>query len=138
MLNTQSFAIWQTYSPNTRSTVVRNLTVLSSSTYKKNHISNHFWDKSRYEDVVNLCEIQQISKLNINSLKINVNDNVVVYDEKVSGHFWRIAIVTEVLPSRDSRIRGAIVRIARIWREATVIDELKRNMNVNCVNIGKG
>ena len=63
---------------------------------------------------------------------------MVVYDEKVSGHFWRIAIVTEVLPSRDSRIRGAIVRIARIWREATVIDELKRNMNVNCVNIRKG
>ena len=29
-------------------------------------------------------------------------------------HFWRIAIVTRVLPSRDSEIRGAIVRIAKI------------------------
>ena len=28
-------------------------------------------------------------------------------------HFWKIAIVTRVLPSRDSEIRGAIVRIRK-------------------------
>ena len=28
-------------------------------------------------------------------------------------HFWRIAIVTRVLPSRDSEIRGPIVRITK-------------------------
>ena len=28
-------------------------------------------------------------------------------------HFWRIAIVTHVLPSKDSEIRGAIVRISK-------------------------
>ena len=28
-------------------------------------------------------------------------------------HFWKIAIVTEVLPSRDSGIKGAIVRIKK-------------------------
>ena len=38
---------------------------------------------------------------------------MLVYDEKVPRHFWRIAIVTGVLPSRDSEIRGAIVRIAK-------------------------
>ena len=53
------------------------------------------------------------SKSNINSPKINVNDNVLVYDEKVPRHFWRIAIVTGVLPSRDSEIRRARVRIAK-------------------------
>ena len=31
----------------------------------------------------------------------------------MSRHFWRIAIVTPVLPSRDSEIRGAIVSIAQ-------------------------
>ena len=31
----------------------------------------------------------------------------------MSGHIWRIAIVTRVLPSRDSEIRGAIVRIVK-------------------------
>ena len=49
----------------------------------------------------------------MNSSKINVDDIVLVYDEKVPIHFWRIAIVTGVLPSRDSEIRGAIVRIAK-------------------------
>ena len=38
---------------------------------------------------------------------------MLVYDEKVLRHFWRIAIVTGVLPSRDSEIRGAIVRIVK-------------------------
>ena len=31
----------------------------------------------------------------------------------VPRYFWRIAIVTGVLPSRDSEIRGGIVRIAK-------------------------
>ena len=30
------------------------------------------------------------------------------YDGKVSRHFWRIAIVTGVLPSRDSEIKGVL------------------------------
>ena len=38
---------------------------------------------------------------------------MLVYDEKVPIHFWRIAIVTGVLPSRDSATRGAIVRIVK-------------------------
>ena len=70
-------------------------------------------DRWRHEYVVNLRETQRTSKLNINSLKINVNDIVLVFYEKVPRHFWRIAIVTRVLPSRDSEIRGAIVRIAK-------------------------
>ena len=38
---------------------------------------------------------------------------MLVYGEKVPKHFWRIAIVAGVLPSRDSEIRGAIVKIAK-------------------------
>ena len=53
------------------------------------------------------------SKLNINSLKINFNGIVLVIHEKMLRHFWRIAIVTRVLPNRDSEIRGAIVRIVK-------------------------
>ena len=51
--------------------------------------------------------------LNTNFPKINVNDIVLVYDETVPRHFWRIVIVTGGLPSRDSEIRGAIVRIGK-------------------------
>ena len=63
---------------------------------------------------MNIGETQRTSKLNnIDSLKVNVNDIVVVFNEKVPRHLWRIAIVTRVLPSRESEIRGAIVRIAK-------------------------
>ena len=50
---------------------------------------------------------------NINSLKINITDIVLVSREKVLKHFWNIVILTGVLPSRDSEIRGAIVRITK-------------------------
>ena len=59
-------------------------------------------------NVVYLRETQWTSTLNINAKKTNANDIVLVYDEIVSRHFWRIAIVTGVLSSRDPEIRGAI------------------------------
>ena len=62
---------------------------------------------------MNLREAQRTSKVNIDSLKINITDIALVFYEKVPRHFWKISIVTRVLPSRDSEIRGAIVRIAK-------------------------
>ena len=62
---------------------------------------------------VNLRETQQTPKLNINSLKINVNDIGLVFYVKVHKHFWRTVIVTQVLPTRDSDIKGTIVRITK-------------------------
>ena len=62
---------------------------------------------------MNLRETQWTSKLNVDSLKINVNGIVLVFYEKVPKHFRRISIVTQVLPSTDSEIRGAIVRISK-------------------------
>ena len=96
------------YSSNVSSAAVRNLTVLSSTTDKVNRISNNFLDRWRHGYIVNFCEIQRTSKLNINSLKINVNDIVLFFNKKVPRHFLRIAIVMQVLPSRDSEIRGSI------------------------------
>ena len=61
------------------------------------------------DNVVNLHETQQTSKLNINFHKINVNNIALVYDEMVPRYFWRIG----VLPSRDSEIRRAIVRMTK-------------------------
>ena len=88
---------------NTTSTVVWNLTVLLSTADKINRISNHFWHRSRHEYVVNLRETQRASKLNISSQKIMLS--------------WfmmnRMAIVTGVLPSRDSEKKRAIVRIKK-------------------------
>ena len=86
----------------TASTVVWNLTALSSTTDQINRISNHFLDRWRHEYVLNLRETKRTSKLDINSLKVNVNDTVLVIYEKVLRHFWRIGIVMRVVPSRDS------------------------------------
>ena len=36
---------------------------------------------------------------------------MLVYDEKAPRHFWRIATVIGLLPSRDSDSKGAIVSI---------------------------
>ena len=52
-------------------------------------------------------------KLNIDPLKINVNDILLVFHEKVPRYFQKIAIVTRVLPSGDSEIIGPTVRIAK-------------------------
>ena len=41
--------------------------------------------------------------------KDNFNDIMLVYDEKVLRHFWRIAIITEVLARRNFETRGSIV-----------------------------
>ena len=60
-----------------------------------------------------LRQTQQTSELNINSQKTNVHDIVLVYLEMVPKHFWRIAIVTEILSSRDSEMRGATVRMTK-------------------------
>ena len=49
----------------------------------------------------------------MNSQKINVNDIVLDYEEMVPRVFWRIAIVTGVLASWDSEIRGAIVKMGK-------------------------
>ena len=38
---------------------------------------------------------------------------MLVYDKMLPRHFWKISIVTRVLPSRYSEIRRAIVRITK-------------------------
>ena len=65
---------------------------------------------------MNLHETQRTSKVNIDSLKINIIDIMLVYYEKVPKRFWKISIVTRVLPSRNSEIRRVIVRIAKTNR----------------------
>ena len=62
---------------------------------------------------MNLCETQRTSQLNIDYLNIKITNIVLVFYEKVPRHFWKIYIVTRVLPSRDSEIRGVILRIAK-------------------------
>ena len=45
--------------------------------------------------------------------KLPKNYVVLVYDEKIPRHFWRIVIVTGILPSRDSETKRSDVRIKK-------------------------
>ena len=45
--------------------------------------------------------------------KLHKNYFLLAYDEKVPRRFWKMAIVTGILPSRDSEIKGAIGRIKK-------------------------
>ena len=58
------------YYSNTTQHVVRNLTILSSTTDKANRISNYIWDRWRHEYVASFGAKQRTSKLNISSPKI--------------------------------------------------------------------
>ena len=86
------------------------VSVLSRTTDKINRISNHVCDRWRHYHVLNLRETQQTSKLNIKSWK----DAPDVLGELP---------LTDVLPSRDTETRGAIVRIAKTSKI------LKRSVN---------
>ena len=62
---------------------------------------------------MNLRETQRTSKLNKDSLKINIIDIVLAFYEKEPRHFQKISIVTQVLTRRDSEIKGIIVTIEK-------------------------
>ena len=96
--------------PNTKSTLIRNLTVLSSSTDKINSFSYHFWPRCKHEYVVNLHETNG----NQNWILTPKNYVVVVYDENVPRHFWRIGTVTQVLLSRDFDTKRSD---SEIWKD---------------------
>ena len=51
-------------------------------------------DRWRHENVLDLRETQQTSKLNINSLKINVNDIVTIIFEKVPKHSLLLSLLS--------------------------------------------
>ena len=69
-----------------------------------NGISNHFGDRWRYEYVVNLRASQRTSKLNIKRQKGTQT----------------LLLLIELLPSRDSEIRGAIAKLQRSMQSSNL------------------
>ena len=55
---------------------------------------------------------------------------MLVYDEKIPRHFWKFDIVTGVIPSSDSEIRGAIARI----KKTNAIQGKGTKVKVRCSN----
>ena len=92
------------YYSHTTSTVVRDATVLSCTTNKINCIIFDIGETQFTWDTTNIKIKNKHPK----------NYVLLVYDEKVPRHFWKITIVTRVLLSRNSEIKGAIVRVKKI------------------------
>ena len=44
---------------------------------------------------------------------IKENDIVIIYDEKVPHHLWRLGRVVDIIPSRDSNIRAAKIKVGK-------------------------
>ena len=73
---------------------------------------DHFWNRWRKEYVSYLRETQRLTPER-NSEAVNVNDIVLVYDEKVPRHLWRIGRIIKLLESNDNKVRGAEVRLGK-------------------------
>ena len=71
---------------------------------------NHFWERWRKEFVTTLRNHQVIKKQKRTST-IRLNDIVLIYEEKMPRHCWKVGRVTNLIHGRDQRIRGAEVKV---------------------------
>ena len=75
-------------------------------------VVNHYWERWRREYVLNLRNWKAKYK-RTNALVPEVNDVVVVFEEKVPRQSWCIGRITETITSHDGQIRGAKVFIGK-------------------------
>ena len=75
-------------------------------------ILNHFWQRWRKEYLAYLRESQRI-KVKQRSAKIQIDDVVIVYDEKQPRHLWQLGRVESLIAGSDGLIRGALVKLGK-------------------------
>ena len=73
------------------------------------YLLNVFWSRWKSEY---LQSLQTRSKWNYPTRDVKVGDVVIIKDENVSRNHWPLAIIDEVFPSSDGRIRKVKLRIA--------------------------
>ncbi|XP_055923206.1 uncharacterized protein LOC129953772 [Eupeodes corollae] len=73
-----------------------------------------FWKRWKLEYLQQLRSLHQY-KIG-GSTKIQTNDVVILHDSSVSKLFWKLAVVEEVYPGRDGKIRACIIRLADVTR----------------------
>ena len=76
-------------------------------------VINRFWDKWRYEYLVNLRETHKYYCTNQNQPFIQINDVALVHSDKTPMSMWRMGVVTEIIKGKiDNNSRGALVRLS--------------------------
>ena len=73
------------------------------------YLLNVFWSRWKSEY---LQSLQMRSKWNYPTRDVKIGDVVIIKDENVSRNHWPLAIIDEVFPSSDGRIRKVKLRIA--------------------------
>ena len=74
---------------------------------------NRFWDKWKYEYLIDLRETHKYHCTNKNSTIHQVNDVVLVHSDKTPRSVWRVGVVIEFNKGKmDNKIRGAPVRLS--------------------------
>ena len=69
-------------------------------------IVEHYWERWRKEYVGSLRNWKQNYKRR-NTVVPEVNDVVIVFDEKLPRHKWLFGRIIELIPSKDGQCRGA-------------------------------
>lgn len=85
-------------------------------------VLDHFWKRWLNEYVVDLREFHKQKKKKLqSSYEIEVNDVVLIHDDVKTRAKWKIGRVTELLKSKDARIRAAKVLVATNNNRKTII-----------------
>ena len=75
-------------------------------------ILSHFWDRWRHEYLNQLRESHKCHrKSQSSSLHAKVGDIVIIHEELIPRHLWRLGLVTKLIESHDGLVRGAEVLV---------------------------
>ena len=72
---------------------------------------NHIINVWKRDYLLHLCECHRLNCKRQNKSVVAVGDIVLVKDDMSKRMFWKIAMVKESIPGRDSQIRAAAVRV---------------------------
>ena len=74
---------------------------------------DHFWSRWKKEYLNILRDSQRNGQGRIISSIPNVNDIVIIHDEKLPRQLWRLGRIVKILHSNDGRVRGAEVKVGK-------------------------
>ena len=117
-------------------------------------VSKKFWNRFYEEYLLSICEKHRYHKNNTKEKwELKLNYAVLIQDEKITPcNNWRRGKVEELIVSRDSKIRGAVLRVYNKKKDSKFL--LKRsiqklilfeimncvkedNKNVSCVTVNR-
>lgn len=88
-------------------------TQLSDRVKRLNGALNYFWSRWRDEYLLELRDAHRnANRGRVPCSSVSVGDMVVVHDASLPRGFWKLGKIKEVIPGRDGRVRGAVVRLS--------------------------